>query len=306
MKTKEIDKIVSKVLDALGEKFKSEVENIVNDIIDKDNPIDSWCVKVTEDNRDVVKKWMDDDIAFAYGTDSYYGITVKGEKWGVNSSEPFDKVLSTDDFYAKIGHKPILTLDDMVEGEIYYCKTTHKRNNEWLFSYVKDGELLTSSDCGICLIDDYRYNYLSGVANNDAITELRKATSDEVIKFDKVFPPKPKKEDVLGLVVGNSRLYICLDGDTQKILGFISYDGNCHFLDSSNKHKNWEQWKESGFKVNSSIVEWKGGIYFLRKNRCLDRSDIDDGLIYNFKYRRGYNCEDNNIQRYSDGMVKLF
>lgn len=68
------------------------------------NPIDSFCVKITTENKEVVKKWFNSS-AYFYSVDSYYGIDTKGNKHADKKySSPFAKVLTTEEFYAKIGH----------------------------------------------------------------------------------------------------------------------------------------------------------------------------------------------------------
>jgi len=61
---------------------------------------DDWCVKVTKDNREVVRKWMNDD-RYAYTTEGFYGLK-EGKKYGYGSL--WALVISTEEFYKKIGH----------------------------------------------------------------------------------------------------------------------------------------------------------------------------------------------------------
>jgi len=65
----------------------------------------SWCVNVTKENREVVKKWMDNKD-YGITTGSYYGIRKSDyKKFGNMSEHHFDKIISTEEFYSKIGHK---------------------------------------------------------------------------------------------------------------------------------------------------------------------------------------------------------
>lgn len=67
---------------------------------------ESWCVKVTEENREVVRKWMPHNgDGWIFDVGSYFGITTNGvDKAGYINAIYFSKVISTKDFYKKIGH----------------------------------------------------------------------------------------------------------------------------------------------------------------------------------------------------------
>lgn len=83
-------------------------------------PKSDWCVQLTEDNREVIKKWMD-NTNYGYYTGNYYG-EIEDEK--VGSSSPFNnsRILSTEQFYDKIGH--FATLDSETET-IYSGQGNH-------------------------------------------------------------------------------------------------------------------------------------------------------------------------------------
>lgn len=68
--------------------------------------IDSWCVEVTRENIESVKKWGGKDLAsFFFTIGSFYGITKDGRKngfSGVYKNKYFSKVISTEEFLQKI------------------------------------------------------------------------------------------------------------------------------------------------------------------------------------------------------------
>jgi hypothetical protein len=66
---------------------------------------ESWCVKVTKENMEVVKGWMKNADNWIFDTQCYYGIK-KGSftQYGHGTSDYFDKVISTEEFYKKIGY----------------------------------------------------------------------------------------------------------------------------------------------------------------------------------------------------------
>lgn len=74
-------------------------------------PVDSWCVEVTEENREVVKEWFVD--LWEYSIGSYYGVNRDGSKWYISSyffndlsDDIKNTLLTTEQFYEEIGHKP--------------------------------------------------------------------------------------------------------------------------------------------------------------------------------------------------------
>ena len=76
-------------------------------------PIDTWCVKLTEENREEVKKFMNcPDKYWSYNIGSYYGLTMRGEKYGHQESKTFnDNVLTTQEFYEKVGYVKVGIVD---------------------------------------------------------------------------------------------------------------------------------------------------------------------------------------------------
>lgn len=68
--------------------------------------IDSWCVEVTRENIEFVKKWGGQDLAsFFFTIGSFYGIATDGRKNGFSKelkNKYFSKVISTEEFLQKI------------------------------------------------------------------------------------------------------------------------------------------------------------------------------------------------------------
>jgi len=86
------------------EQFKKYVINEEKHPIPKQSKvIDSWCVKVTKKNREVVKQWINYK-GYSISIHTYYGINNAGNKYGNMLSSSFDKIISTEEFYKKIGH----------------------------------------------------------------------------------------------------------------------------------------------------------------------------------------------------------
>ena len=70
-----------------------------------------WCVQVTDENRDAIKTFMVNED-WQFNTGSYYGFSATGKKEGSRYHSDFNSnVISTEDFYKKIGH--VRTLIDL-------------------------------------------------------------------------------------------------------------------------------------------------------------------------------------------------
>jgi hypothetical protein len=80
--------------------------------------IDSWCVMVTRQNKEIVKYHTNNCGMYSIG--AYYGIDKAGKYNGYSLSHKlyFDKVLTTEEFYKKIGHIEPKTEGSFEEGEI--------------------------------------------------------------------------------------------------------------------------------------------------------------------------------------------
>jgi hypothetical protein len=78
--------------------------------------IDSWCVMVTAENREILKKHIGQ--CGVYSTGAFYGINKSGNRDGSSLVSTFDKVLTTEEFYKKIGHIEPKTEGSFEEGEI--------------------------------------------------------------------------------------------------------------------------------------------------------------------------------------------
>jgi hypothetical protein len=80
-----------------------------------DLAIDSWCVQITEENREVVKRWCGREWEYTIG--AHYGMINK-EKDAYRNRGEFDTLLTTEQFYEKIGHVVEKEEDyDFVSGE---------------------------------------------------------------------------------------------------------------------------------------------------------------------------------------------
>jgi hypothetical protein len=86
--------------------------------------VDSWCVQLTNENIDAIKKWG--GLTGDYTKGNYYGIDRYGKISGymhyANWNSYFDKLISTDDFYKKIGHVESKKVDVSFTNEITWEK----------------------------------------------------------------------------------------------------------------------------------------------------------------------------------------
>ena len=69
---------------------------------------ESWCVKVTEDNIDVVKKFMGIARTYTFTIGAYYGIKKDDSRDALSKTcdykQKFNNLLTTAEFYAEINH----------------------------------------------------------------------------------------------------------------------------------------------------------------------------------------------------------
>ncbi len=128
------------------------------------------------------------------------------------------------------------------------------------------------------------------------LTGLSKDSLEELIKqYQAELESRDKK-----------KLYLEVDGDDDLIIrynecmvGYIDSDGRCNMLNHGVRIANYEEWRESGMEVDTSVVEWRGGGYQLAKQGVLRRTNICEGRIYDFNACRAISgCKDTNIQRH--------
>lgn len=83
-------------------------------------------------------------------------------------------------------------------------------------------------------------------------------------------------------------------------VGWITSNGECYILDTPERIKVYEKWREDGMPVDTTSVKWRGGIYQITSIMGdLKRMDIFGGYVYNFNECKSYsNCEDDNIIRF--------
>lgn len=82
-------------------------------------------------------------------------------------------------------------------------------------------------------------------------------------------------------------------------IGYIDEDGKCRILNDETSVKNYELWRETGMKVCSDKVEWRGKEYKLNEGTCGLYEVNSRSTIYDFKncnYISG--CVDDNIVRF--------
>jgi hypothetical protein len=102
---RELEKIPQEVRDKKYKEWLNDVKDYLDETFPKE--IDSWCVKVTQENINVVERWYRKDLLqFISIDESFVGIDIDGK---INGKEGdvlklFDKVISTEEFYQKIGY----------------------------------------------------------------------------------------------------------------------------------------------------------------------------------------------------------
>ena len=119
--------------------------------------------------------------------------------------------------------------------------------------------------------------------------------------------PKPKEENVLGLVADSNGMNICIDGKTNHTIGWIKKDGRCYIMSHEIRHKTWEQWAKGGFKHNENVVQFMGQEYKIVNGYLRNMKHGKCGAVYNLKYAQPTaECYDPFVQKLSNGAVKIF
>lgn len=117
---------------------------------------------------------------------------------------------------------------------------------------------------------------------------------------------KTQDDYVLKLKVEESGLCVVINiNETVCDIGRISPSGRCYMINTDDKIRLYEKWRDYGMKVDDSVVEWRGGKYQLMY--CvLQRIDIDSGCIYSFKYCLPQSgCADENIKRHKHNNMPI-
>ena len=84
-----------------------------------------------------------------------------------------------------------------------------------------------------------------------------------------------------------------------ELIGFITTEGEVHILSWDAPIECYEQWRDDGVPVDSSVIEWRGGRYKIAQNFFLLRVGIHQPLIYDFSECVALpGCNDNNIRRF--------
>jgi len=97
-------------------------------------------------------------------------------------------------------------------------------------------------------------------------------------------------------VTCDNRLYILFN---DALIGYILDNGECKILSAAPMIEVYENWRESGMKVDDSIVEWMGGKYRISEAFNLRRLNIPAGAIYAFDDCYAISgCDDSNIKRH--------
>lgn len=81
------------------------------------------------------------------------------------------------------------------------------------------------------------------------------------------------------------------------LIGLITVNGRCNILNDSSTVETYEKWRENGMKVDSTPIEWRGGMYQITDSHDLVRRNYTG--IYDFDGCQYYaRCKDENIKRF--------
>ena len=100
------------------------------------------------------------------------------------------------------------------------------------------------------------------------------------------------------------------DSENFRSIGCISDIGRCHLINEDLRRRNWELWKENGFKVaEQEPVEWHNIKWELKKCGKLYITYKSHDCIYNFVNKTHYSyvlADDGFLKKDSDGRIHLY
>jgi len=108
-------------------------------VLKEPEPVDSWCVQVNDSNRKIVKEYFTDWKGNSFCNGAIYGINKSNKQNYLQKSQSkhynkyFDKLLTTEEFYEKIGHAPEMKFET---GKWYKFKDYYPRKG--LFCKFKE------------------------------------------------------------------------------------------------------------------------------------------------------------------------
>jgi hypothetical protein len=100
------------------------------------------------------------------------------------------------------------------------------------------------------------------------------------------------------------------DSENFRSIGCISNIGRCHLINEDLRRRNWEIWKENGFKVaEQEPVEWQGLEWIIDKNWKLRIFGKFPNCVYDFSEKRAYDgleADNDFLKKDSDNRIHLY
>lgn len=166
--------------------------------------------------------------------------------------------------------KTELRIEDLVEGEFYYCETNiSKELKQWVYKYLTSTINPTSCTYAARINGSYYDKNSSIVCAIDHVKNLRLATSSEkkwlktCIKQDKFIPKEDlDKYDDEGNLMGSKEYpeyYECIEGNCveftkgriYKIVNSKNLEDVCNFVDNQGKKDGWAEDNYNHFKPST-------------------------------------------------------
>ena len=236
-----------------------QVQITVKDILGE---TDSWCVRVTEENKDVVKSWMNEKKCYSVG--AYYGIDKCGEKKAHVENRVLDTLLTTEEFYKKIGHEVGFKVGDWVTfipDEARKCNTftagawdkphVLKIDRIRRDSLEFDASLVIDTVMG-CSNHSKCFRHATPEEIAKAKGDTDQPTTDNMIAGEIYFVEYVSRNGFISLSDGNDNVRSYIDVGSKS----FHKGGNCHGRTNIRKPTPHEsKWLNVCIKHNQSIQE---------------------------------------------------
>lgn len=143
---------------------------------------EDWCVKITNENRETVKDWMSiPDKSYSIG--AFYGI--KDQKKKANYGTSWGKLLTTEEFYQKIGKT--IPKTEWIPKENDYVTCFKRSSSYWVEGKVFQVKKVSGEYVYEKNTPDY----------NCYLSDVRPATTEEIVKATgKKFNVEESKLDI--------------------------------------------------------------------------------------------------------------
>ena len=268
----------------------SEIQQYLpKDHPDKTPVIDSWCIQVTNVNREIVKKWYDFENK-SYSIGAHYGINKKGKKDcespNISYKNTFDKLLTTEEFYNKIGHLPIKTETIMFKKDDYIVllkggtnlnldKYGYKSNvcyklKQNYFVTYEDSKGNKYNGWDNCVKPDDPLGQNKNVDGLGTGVAWRYATKEEIAEYNRINKPF----DVTTLIQETMESFAILLNSQEELNSCISWAKNKNIKEFQKNNDDFNKYTPCYFNYNPGDGYWCYSYHYKYPHKTLSELGI--------------------------------